>query len=66
MATYNKVSGAMWLTTLADGRTPVGTAHNAAEAGAVLAGLGAVRTSDWMLVASDGCPLRTAAVTLPG
>ena len=63
LATFNRETGVMWLT-LADGSTRrVGTARRDTEAGAVLAALGAVRTSDWMLVAS-GSPMRQARVTL--
>ena len=62
-ATFNRETGAMWLT-LADGTTrQVGTARRATEAGAVLAALGAVRHSDWTLVAS-GSPMRQARITL--
>jgi hypothetical protein len=61
-ATFNRVSGAMWLT-YADGRTvnlsPNVTGHQAA--GAVLAALGAVRLSDWGLVA-DRAPMRQARI----
>jgi hypothetical protein len=65
LATFNRETGAMWLT-LADGTTRrVADARRDTEAGAVLAGLGAVRTSDWMLVAS-GSPMRSAHITLPG
>lgn len=64
-AVFNRESAAMWLE-LADGTTRrVGTARDGREAGAVLFRLGAVRTSDWMLVAA-GSPLRSACVTLPG
>lgn len=61
-ATFNRASGAMWLT-YADGRTAnvsasVRTHHDAAR---VLASLGAVRFSDWGLVASRS-PLRQARV----
>jgi hypothetical protein len=64
-AVFNRESAAMWLE-LADGTTRrVGTAADWSAAGAVLARLGAVRTSDWMLVAS-GSPMRSAHITLPG
>jgi hypothetical protein len=63
-ATFNRETGAMWVTTLAHGRRPVGTARRATEAGAVLAALGAVRLTDWNLVAA-GSPMRTAEITLP-
>ena len=61
-ATFNRVTGAMWLT-YPDGRianlaTDV-TGHR--DAAVVLAGLGAVRLGDWMLVASKS-PLRQASV----
>lgn len=65
VATYNSASGAMWLE-YADGRTAnistsVRTHHDAAR---VLASLGAVRFSDWGLVASKS-PMRQARVEVP-
>ena len=62
-ATFNRKSGAMWLT-YADGRVAhlnrdgVRSPHAAAT---VLGGLGAVRLSDWMLVA-DRAPMSQARI----
>lgn len=66
VATFNRASGAMWLE-YADGRL----VHLAREgvhahpaAATVLAEIGAVRFSDWMLVA-DRAPMRQARVEVP-
>lgn len=61
-ATFNRVSGAMWLT-YADGRTAnvSASACTRHEAARVLAALGAVRFSDWDLVASKS-PLLQARI----
>lgn len=62
-AFFNRKSGVMWMT-YADGRlvhlARAGVTGVHAACG-VLAGLGAVRLSDWMLVA-DGAPMRQARV----
>lgn len=61
-ATFNRTTGAMWLT-YADGRTATvsTSAHTHHDAARVLASLGAVRFSDWGLVASKS-PMRQARI----
>ena len=61
-ATFNRVSGAMWLT-FADGRTVTVASDVRDHRGASVAlnFLGAVRFSDWGLVASKS-PMRQAHI----
>lgn len=65
VATYNSASGAMWLE-YADGRTAniSASVQSRHAANATLARLGAVRFSDWGLVASKS-PMRQARVEVP-
>ena len=65
LATFNRVTGAMWVD-YSDGRTVsmpevVHTHHDAAV---VLMRLGAVRFSDWGLVAPKS-PMRQARIEVP-
>lgn len=62
LATFNPVTGAMWLD-YADGRTVTlpGVVRTANQAGAALQGIGAVRFSDWGLVAPKA-PMRQARI----
>jgi hypothetical protein len=61
-ATFNRTTGAMWLTFADGSTTPVSeSAHTHHDAARVLAALGAVRFSDWGLVATKS-PMRQAHV----
>jgi len=64
-ATFNRATGAMWLTDSNGRVTRLGDAvHDVSTASAVLAQLGAVRVSDWGLVV-DRAPMRQAQIKLP-